>query len=61
MNCILVVLSDTKILSNVIKSKDFNYPSIVFLVYLDVSSSGLITSVGEERADFFCYRLLVII
>ena len=27
--------------------------------YLYVSFSGLITSVGEERAIFFCYRLLV--
>ena len=31
-----------------------------FLNYMYVSCSGSITSVGEERAIFFCYRLLVI-
>ena len=29
--------------------------------YFIVSFSGEVTSVGEERADFFCYRLLIIL
>ena len=41
LNCILVVQSDTNILwleiifSNVIKSKEFKYPSVIFLSYLN--------------------------
>ena len=31
-----------------------------YFVYYCVSCSGSITSVGEERANFVCYRLLVI-
>ena len=31
-----------------------------FVSYLYVSCSGSITSVGEERAKFVCYTLLVI-
>ena len=34
--------------------------SIVSNMYLYVSCSGPITSVGGERVNFVCYRLLVI-
>ena len=33
--------------------------SIVSYMYLYVKLSGFITSAGEERAIFFCFRLLV--
>ena len=32
----------------------------IFVVYLYVNGSGSITSVREERANFFCYCLPVI-
>ena len=36
-----------------------SYISYSVVIYLYVSFSGLFTSVGEEGADFVCYRLLV--
>ena len=39
----------------------FEYVSYVVFRILSISCSGLITSAGEERSIFFCYRILVIL
>ena len=61
LNCIVVVLSDIKLLclkiifSNVLKLKEFQYPSIVFLSILYVNSCYVIIFADIENCYLYTF------